>query len=551
MANGESLAVLRDIHTLFHVGTSNGLTDAQLLDRFRARSDPNSSEAAFAGLMARHGPMVLGVCRRALSNPDDVADAFQATFLILVRKADTVRVEDSLGRWLYGVSRRVSVRTKLAAARRSAREVRGIELTAAPAADRDGDELRDVLDEEISRLPEKFRSAVVLCELEGLGHDDAARQLGCAVGTVKSRLSRAREKLRSRLIRRGVAPTVLALYIESTSAAVPARLMAATIKSAIGTAEAGVSPTVTLLIQGVLRAMFMKKLSMVAITVVASLTLATGAGVWARQAAGLPTRDKANGQDVEKNAVVEDESVSTARSTAADLNESRKEEDESTDRVELLRLDVELLANEVQARSEGIARTNAELIEVELRDESDANQSQIESLRKKLGRFRKEYLSKKKELSQQQHELNDIQMKKLQENHRKSAELQAKERTTVEKPEIPSEKTVPIQPVASEAPGISRIFGAAIVGDRPEARSSPQGISGLETRQESVNEPCRHFSYGTAAATASGDDASFTLPFPRYRLKGFGGRHTCDDERRILPIRFRVTPTSPLPIRHC
>ena len=135
MAKGESPAVLRDIHTLFHVGTSNGLTDAQLLDRFRARSDLNSSEAAFAGLMARHGPMVLGVCRRALSNPDDVADAFQATFLILVRKADTVRVEDSLGRWLYGVSRRVSVRAKLAAARRSAREVRGIEFAAAPAAD--------------------------------------------------------------------------------------------------------------------------------------------------------------------------------------------------------------------------------------------------------------------------------------------------------------------------------------------------------------------------------------------------------------------------------
>ena len=191
MAKGESPAVLRDIHTLFHVGTSNGLTDAQLLDRFRARSDLDSSEAAFAGLMARHGPMVLGVCRRALRNPDDVADAFQATFLILVRKADTVRVEDSLGRWLYGVSRRVSVRAKLAAARRSAREVREIEFAAAPAADADLDELRDVLDEEIGRLPEKFRSAVVLCELEGFGHDEAARQLGCAVGTVKSRLSRA------------------------------------------------------------------------------------------------------------------------------------------------------------------------------------------------------------------------------------------------------------------------------------------------------------------------------------------------------------------------
>ena len=135
MAKGESPAVLRDIHTLFHVGTSNGLTDAQLLDRFRVRSDRNSSEAAFAGLMARHGPMVLGVCRRALRNPDDVADAFQATFLILVRKADTVRVEDSLGRWLYGVSRRVSVRAKLAAARRSAREVREIAFASDRRAD--------------------------------------------------------------------------------------------------------------------------------------------------------------------------------------------------------------------------------------------------------------------------------------------------------------------------------------------------------------------------------------------------------------------------------
>ena len=191
MANGESSAVLRDIHTLFRVGTSNGLTDAQLLDRFRARSDLNSSESAFAGLMARHGPMVLGVCRRALRNPDDVADAFQATFLILVRKADTVRVEDSLGRWLYGVCRRVSVRAKLAAARRSAREVREIEFAAEPAADADREELREVLDEEIGRLPEKFRTAVLLCELEGCGHDEAARQLGCAVGTVKSRLSRA------------------------------------------------------------------------------------------------------------------------------------------------------------------------------------------------------------------------------------------------------------------------------------------------------------------------------------------------------------------------
>ena len=279
MAKGELPAVLRDIHALFHVGTSNGLTDAQLLDRFRARSDLNSSEAAFAGLMARHGPMVLGVCRRALSNPDDVADAFQATFLILVRKADTVRVEDSLGRWLYGVSRRVSVRAKLAAARRSAREVREVEFAMAPTGDEDLDELRDVLDEEIGRLPEKFRSAVVLCELEGFGHDEAARQLGCAVGTVKSRLSRARDKLRSRLIRRGVAPTAWALHIGSTSAAVPAGLSEMTVKAAIGYADGIVSSETVALVEGIIKSMTNVKLMLMAASVLFAGLVAAGAGV--------------------------------------------------------------------------------------------------------------------------------------------------------------------------------------------------------------------------------------------------------------------------------
>ena len=214
MANGTPRPVFRDIDTLFRAGTSNGMTDAQLLDRFRARSDQSSSEAAFAGLMARHGPMVLGVCRRALSNPEDVADAFQATFLILVRKANSVRVDDSLGRWLYGVSRRVSVRAKRTAARRSTPEIPKVELAVNPAADLDLNELRVVLDDEIDRLPAKYRSAVVLCDLDGLGQDEAARQLGCAVGTIKSRLSRAREKLRSRLMRRGIAPSACALSHE-------------------------------------------------------------------------------------------------------------------------------------------------------------------------------------------------------------------------------------------------------------------------------------------------------------------------------------------------
>ena len=270
-----------------------------------------------------------------------------------MRKAATVRVEDSLGRWLYGVSRRVSVRAKLAVARRSAREVREIELAAAPAADADLAEVRDVLDEEIGRLPEKFRSAVVLCELEGCGHDEAARQLGCAVGTVKSRLSRAREKLRSRLIRRGVAPTAWALYAESASAVVPAKLIETTAKAAIACAGGVVSPTVALLIQGVLRAMLLKKLSMIAITVVACLAVATSAGVSRDQAATLPTGDQPDGSRVETKVGVENESVSTARSSATDRGESKEQEDESIDRIELLRLDIELLETKFNSVNRG------------------------------------------------------------------------------------------------------------------------------------------------------------------------------------------------------
>src|SRR4051794_3256985 len=171
-------AILRDVHTLFDLGTLAGLSDRQLLERFAGRADA-AAEAAFAGLVARHGPMVLGVCRRALHDPNDVNDAFQATFLVLVRKARTVRVEGSLGRWLYGVSRRVSARAKATAAGRSAREVVGVDWVTAPDLDPARRELGVVMDEEIGRLPERFRTPVILCDLDGLSYDEAAEQLGC------------------------------------------------------------------------------------------------------------------------------------------------------------------------------------------------------------------------------------------------------------------------------------------------------------------------------------------------------------------------------------
>ncbi len=286
MAKGEMPAVLRDVQTLFDLGTLAGLSDRQLLERFAGRADA-TAQAAFAGLVARHGPMVLGVCRRALNDPNDVNDAFQATFLVLVRKAETVRVEGSLGRWLYGVSRRVSARAKAATARRSAREVVGVESVTAPDPDPALRELGVVLDEEIARLPERFRSAVVLCDMGGLSYDEAARHLGCAVGTLKSRLSRAREKLRSRLTRRGLAPSAvaagLAFHEQVASAAVPLSLAAATACSAVPT---GVVPAaVKGLAREVLRTMFLTRLSMAAGTTIAIVAMITSAGVLARQGA--------------------------------------------------------------------------------------------------------------------------------------------------------------------------------------------------------------------------------------------------------------------------
>ena len=283
MAKGVTSAVLRDVHTLFDLGTLAGLSDRQLLERFAGRTDP-TSQVAFAGLVVRHGPMVLGVCRRALSDPNDVNDAFQATFLVLVRKAGTVRVEGSLGRWLYGVSRRVAARAKESTAGRSVREVGGVESLTARDPDPALRELGVVLDEEIARLPERFRAVVVLCDVGGLSYDEAARDLGCAVGTLKSRLSRAREKLRSRLTRRGLAPSAvaagLALHGQPASAAVPASLAAATAGFAVP--SGAVPAAVKGLAREVLRAMLLTRLRMAAGTAVAIVTVMTGGWVLAR-----------------------------------------------------------------------------------------------------------------------------------------------------------------------------------------------------------------------------------------------------------------------------
>src|SRR4051812_24613852 len=194
MAGGRN-DVLRQVHRLFGAGSLGGLTDGDPLTRFAPRRD----EPAFEALVERHGPMVLRVCRSVLGDGHDADDAFQATFLVLARRAGSLWVGDSLGSWLFGVARRAATRTRRSAARRARHERtaaeerrfqsgRGIEPERANDA--------AVVVDEVERLPSAYRSAVVLCYLEGLTYEEAAGRLGVSEGTVRGRLSRARDRLR-------------------------------------------------------------------------------------------------------------------------------------------------------------------------------------------------------------------------------------------------------------------------------------------------------------------------------------------------------------------
>jgi RNA polymerase sigma factor (sigma-70 family) len=217
-------------------GTGN-LTDRQLLERFATQHD----EEGFAQLMERHGRMVLGVCRQILRHEQDAEDAFQATFLVLSRKAGSIRSGEALPNWLFNVANRLARRIRASAQRRQAHEVALVEppLSEQEPGGNMGD-LGPILYEEIGRLPDKYRLPFVLCYLEGKTNEQAAQQLGCPPGTVFSRLARARERLRGRLTRRGLAVTsgVLAASLsslsEQASAAVPQLLESTTIRAALG-----------------------------------------------------------------------------------------------------------------------------------------------------------------------------------------------------------------------------------------------------------------------------------------------------------------------------
>jgi RNA polymerase sigma factor (sigma-70 family) len=269
--------VLRQVGKLLGGGPVASLGTGQLLERFAVDRD----EAAFEALVNQHGPMVLGTCRRMLADPHDVDDAFQATFLVLARKAGSIQDADRLGPWLHGVARRIATRSRALSARRNARERSAAEEPAIePPGALEAFELQAALDEELSRLPEKYRAPLVLCYLEGLTHDEAAQQLRWPVGTVRSRLAGGRDRLRTRLTRRGLAPAGVVPAILPHSS-IPQVLLSTTVRVAT---SAGSAPAhVAALAKGALVARIGNKLKMVAaVGLMAGLTIG-GVGVAAQR----------------------------------------------------------------------------------------------------------------------------------------------------------------------------------------------------------------------------------------------------------------------------
>jgi RNA polymerase sigma factor (sigma-70 family) len=201
MASGTLRPGLKHLRDLFGGGTAVGLSDADLLRRYAASRDG----PAFEALLARHGPMVASTCRAVLRDEHDAEDAFQATFLILARKAGSIRATDALGGWLHRVAYRAAVQQSIEVKRRRRYEAEplttAIPDAACPAIDFD---VRSILHEEIGRLPDSLRMPVLLCDLEGLTYDQAAGRLRCTVPTLYHRLARGRKRLRDRLVRRGV-----------------------------------------------------------------------------------------------------------------------------------------------------------------------------------------------------------------------------------------------------------------------------------------------------------------------------------------------------------
>jgi RNA polymerase sigma factor (sigma-70 family) len=296
------------------------LTDGQLLECFVSCQEA----AALEALVRRHGPMVWGVCQRTLRNHHDAEDAFQATFLVLVRKAASIYPRAKVGNWLYGVAHQTALKARATRAKRRVRERPVTQMPEPAVTEKDlWSDLQPLLDQEVSRLPENYRTVIVLCELEGKTGREAARQLGIPEGTVASRLARARTMLAKRLARHGLAVSggMLAAVLsqKAASACVPTSVLSSTIKAvtlvAAGQAAAAglVSAKVAVLTEGVVKAMFLSKLKLTATLLLVVGVIATGtAGLHLQFLAGEEPKGPAT--KVESRAVP----IATAKETKPD-----------------------------------------------------------------------------------------------------------------------------------------------------------------------------------------------------------------------------------------
>lgn len=287
-----------------------GVTDEELLRRFAANRD----EAAFAALVRRHGRLVWGVCRRVLRNHHDAEDAFQAAFLVLARKAASIASRHLLANWLYGVAYRTALKAKAMATKQRAREREAGDMPRTEAAGSDAwHDLLPLLDQELNRLPEKYRLPILLCDLEGKGRKEAAKQLGWPEGTVAGRLARGRALLAKRLARH--APALFSgalaalLSQEAASATPPVSVLtsmakAGSLLAAGHLAAAGVlSPAVAALAEGVLKAMLLTKLKTAAGVLFILAVTSLGAVVLTCQAGTMPASALAPAPEAESGVV--------------------------------------------------------------------------------------------------------------------------------------------------------------------------------------------------------------------------------------------------------
>jgi len=289
MTDPKRTGILQHLRQWFAVPPADK-TDGQLLERFVEEADEN----AFALLVQRYGRLVLNVCRRVLRDHHAADDAFQATFLVLARRATSIRRRESLVSWLYGVALRTALKARARTERQRRQERQVVPVVPFdPCAEADWRDLGPVLDEEVQRLPPRYREAFVLCHLHGQTNEEAARALGWPTGTVKGRLAEARELLRKRLSRRGVmlgaGGLALVLSEKGTAALVPAALGDAAVKAAMAFAAAAltggaISTPVAALAEGVLHDMFTTKFKTIVLVLLALLLVGTGAGVFSYRA---------------------------------------------------------------------------------------------------------------------------------------------------------------------------------------------------------------------------------------------------------------------------